>query len=69
MIRNFIYLDIDKMQSISSQIFEGVTEYIINESNGEISNSEEQKGPVGSGRVVGDILKQQDKKSEKKILK
>ena len=68
MIKNFIYLDIDKLYSMSSQIFEGITEYIVGESASEVERSEAQKGPVGSGRVMGDILRHNDKKSEKRFL-
>ena len=30
-IKSFVYLDVNKMYSISSQIFEGLTEYILSE--------------------------------------
>ena len=68
MIKNFIYLDEEKMYSLSSQLFEGVTEYVLNESSSEQGESEEQKGPVGSGRVLGDILKNSERNTEKKFL-
>lgn len=68
MIRNFIYLDIEKLNSLSSQIFEGVTEYVMNEIATEDHQNDSQKGPFGSGRIVGDILRNIDKKSEKKFL-
>lgn len=68
MIKNFIYLDEDKMYSLSSQLFEGVTEYVLNESIAEKGESEEQKGPVGSGRVLGDILRNSERNTEKKFL-
>lgn len=68
MIKNFVYLDVEKMYSLSSQIFEGVTEYILTEKKEEKESSESQKGPVGSGRILGDILKHNDRKSEKKFL-
>jgi len=68
MIKNFIYLDEEKMYSLSSQVFEGVTEYVLNEKSSESENAESQKGPVGSGRILGDILRQADKKTEKKFL-
>lgn len=68
MIKNFIYLDVEKLHSLSSQIFEGVTEYILNEQKTENENTESQKGPVGSGKILGDILKQSDTISEKKFL-
>ncbi len=68
MIKNFVYLDVEKLHSLSSQIFEGITEYILNESSTESEKSESQKGPVGSGRVLGEILKQSGKTSERKYL-
>lgn len=68
MIKNFIYLDIEKLNSLSSQVFEGVTEYILNELTTESEKSESQKGPVGSGRVIGEIIKQGERTSERKFL-
>ncbi|TYB32381.1 MAG: hypothetical protein FXF49_11780 [Flexistipes sinusarabici] len=68
MIKNFIYLDEEKMYSLSSQLFKGVTEYVLNESSSEKGESEEQKGPVGSGRILGDILKNSERNTEKKFL-
>lgn len=68
MIKNFIYLDEEKMYSLSSQLFEGVTEYVLNETTSGLDKSEEQKGPVGSGRVLGDILKNSERNTEKKFL-
>ena len=43
-IRNFIYLDNDKLNSLYSQVFEGVAEAIIESYLGETQNKEEQKG-------------------------
>lgn len=68
MIKNFIYLDEEKMYSLSSQLFEGVTEYVLSESSSEKGEAEEQKGPVGSGRVLGDILKNSERNTEKRFL-
>ncbi|MGP4970886.1 DUF6414 family protein [Psychrobacter aquimaris] len=68
MIKNIIYLDEDKMYSLSSQLFEGVTEYVLNEKNLEKSESEQQKGSMNSGRIVGDILKNSERNTEKKFL-
>lgn len=68
MIKNFIYLDEDKMYSLSSQLFEGVTEYVLNESTSSDENSEAQRGPVGSGKILGDILRNSEKRTEKKFL-
>jgi len=68
MIKNFIYLDAEKLNSLSSQVFEGVTEYILTESLNKEEKSELQKGPISCGRVIGEILKTTDKTSEKKYL-
>ncbi len=56
------------MYSLSSQLFEGVTEYVLNEKNLEKSESEEQKGYISSGKIVGDILKNSERNTEKKFL-
>lgn len=68
MIKSFIYLDPQKMYSLSSQIFEGITEYILNEKSHENSESESQKGPVGSGRVLADAMITAGRSTEKKFL-
>lgn len=68
MIKSFIYLDEEKMYSLSSQIFEGITEYVLNESGSQNLESETQKGPVGSGKVLADVIKNSNKSTEKKFL-
>ena len=67
-IRSFLYLDNYKMYSISSQIFEGLTEYIVTSNGEEKSESETQKGPIGSGKVLGDIIQKSSNQSEKRFL-
>lgn len=39
-IKSFIYLDEDKMYSISSQLFEGMTQYILQENVAGINEEE-----------------------------
>ena len=68
MIKSFIYLDEQKMYSLSSQIFEGITEYVLNEAGSESQDSESQKGPVGSGKILADVIKNSSKSTEKKFL-
>lgn len=68
MIKNFLYLDVEKLHSLSSQVFEGITEYILDETFSEKQENESQKGPIGSGRIIGDILKLGEKVSERKYL-
>ena len=65
-IKSFIYLDEYKMYSIFSQIFEGVTESLTNYQGSATEKGEEQKGPVGSGRIMADILKSESGTQEKK---
>lgn len=68
MIKNFIYLDEQKMYSLSSQIFEGITEYVLKEESSENQDSESQKGPLGSGRILADVIIKSNKETEKKFL-
>ena len=66
-IKSFIYLDEYKIYSISSQIFEGTTEYLMSYQESTIKREEEQKGPIGSGRTDGDVLKFESGTQEKNI--
>lgn len=68
MIKSFIYLDEQKMYSLSSQIFEGITEYVLSENSTEENNSTNQAGPLGSGRMLADAMRVSDKSTEKKFL-
>nr|WP_100637286.1 hypothetical protein [Marinomonas sp. ef1] len=45
-------MDEEKMYSLSSQIFSGVKEYILNETHSDKSEDEHQNGPLGSGRSI-----------------
>ena len=67
-IRSFVYLDEYKMYSISSQIFEGLTEYVVDYSLEGEEEKEEQRGRVGSGRVLADIIRKEAGTEEKKFL-
>ncbi|MFC0349510.1 DUF6414 family protein [Undibacterium danionis] len=68
MIKSFIYLDEQKMYSLSSQIFEGITDYILNEQSSITEETETQKGPVASGKILADVIKSSLKSTEKKFL-
>ena len=67
-IKSFIYLDEYKMYSISSQIFEGITESLVSYQGSTTEKEEEQKGEFGSGRIMADILKSESGTEEKKYL-
>ena len=67
-IKSFIYLDEYKMYSISSQIFEGITESLMSYQGSTTEKEEGQKGPIASGRVMADILKSESGTQEKKYL-
>lgn len=56
MIRNFIYLNNEKLRSLSSQIFEGFTESVISNLTETTTSETSQKGPINSGRLVADIF-------------
>ena len=67
-IKSFLYLDEYQMYSISSQIFEGVTEYMIDYQGTSTGEEESQSGPFASGRVMANILASETKTEERKYL-
>jgi hypothetical protein len=67
-IKSFIYLDEIKMYSVSSQLFEGLTDQIINYKLDRKSEEEEQKGPFSSGRKLADIIIKEGGTKEIKFL-
>lgn len=67
-IKCFVYLDKYKMYSISSQIFEGLTEYILDYTSEGREDRTEQKGPFGSGRLLGDIISTETGTEHKRFL-
>ncbi|QJX45822.1 hypothetical protein HMJ29_02270 [Hymenobacter taeanensis] len=67
-IKSFIYLDEYKMYSISSQIFEGITESILKTESNSSEQDTSQKGPMASGRVMADIISASYKNTEKRYL-
>jgi len=67
-IRLFIYLDNYKMYSISSQLFEGLTEYIVKSETANFKETNSQKGNFGTGRLMADIVEKNAQSTEKKFL-
>lgn len=67
-IKSFIYLDDYKLYSLSSQMFQGFTEYIISGSTASTEEEEKQKGAFASGKMMSDILKEEKSSTEKKYL-
>src|SRR5690606_22962094 len=67
-LRSFIYLDNYKMYSISSQLFEGLTDYIVKTQQEKSTEKEHQKGPHFSGKVLANILEVDSSHHEKKFL-
>lgn len=67
-MKSFIYLDRFKMYSLSSQLMEGVTDYILEETRNSTVDEESQKGPVASGRIIAEIIEKASTSFEKKFL-
>lgn len=67
-IKSFIYLDNQKMYSISSQLFEGLTEHIINSERDIDTQNTTQKGKFNSGEIMADIIQKESGSTEKKFL-
>ncbi|WP_223554827.1 hypothetical protein [Pseudomonas sp. BF-R-01] len=67
-MKSFIYLDRFKMYSLSSQLMEGVTDYILEETRDSVADETTQKGPVASGRIIAEIIEKTSASFEKKFL-
>ena len=67
-IKNLIYLDEYKMYSISSQLFGGLTEHVINVEHSGAEQDERQGGPFASGRTLANILKSGTSIEERRFL-
>lgn len=67
-IKSFIYLNNEHMYSLASQLFEGLVDRYIESEVEENKESEGQKGPIGSGNYMADVLKSQKGKTENKFL-
>lgn len=67
-MKSFVYLDEYKMYSLSSQLLEGVTDYVIKESKRSDSDVEEQEGPRNSGKKLAEIIETTSANVEKKFL-
>lgn len=67
-MKSFVYLDENKMYSLSSQLLEGVTDYVIKESKRSDSDTEHQEGPRNSGRKLAEIIETTSAHVEKKFL-
>lgn len=67
-IKSFIYLDNDKMYSISSQLFEGLTEYILRDNKTTSTEDDQQKAQTFSGELMREILQQEKGSSEKRFF-
>lgn len=67
-IREFIYLDTDKLISLSSQLFEGFIESVTSDERAAKSKSEEQKGPLASGEKLGVLLKSEQGRLETRSI-
>jgi hypothetical protein len=67
-LRQFLYLDDDKMYSLYSQMSSGLTESIVSHIEEGKSDAEEQKGPVGSGRFLADMAFSRKGQTERRFL-
>ena len=67
-LKSFIYLDEYKLYSLYSQMFEGITEFLVSSLGTQVEEGEKQKGVLGSGRELVDLLRKNEAIHEKKYL-
>ena len=66
-IRDFIYVDKDRLNSLYSQVYEGVIEAVIESYNSELANSKESKSAI-KGQTLETQVAELSSKTENKIL-
>ena len=67
-IKSFIYLDEYKLASLSSQLFEGMTEYVLKSEIDTHTENSTQKGSMLKGSVMGDAITEGNASAEKRYL-
>ncbi len=67
-VKLFIYLDEDKMYSLSSQLFEGITNHILSGDSSVVGSGESQKGNYATGNFMANMMIQQTMHSESRSL-
>ncbi len=67
-IKSFIYLDEYKLASLSSQLFEGMTEYVLKSAVDTHTENATQKGSLMKGSMMGDAITEGNASEEKKYL-
>lgn len=67
-VRSFIYLDEHKLYSYSSQIFEGLTEYIVSTRTEGREQNESGTAPLKSDQILADIFSEHSATEEKRFL-
>lgn len=67
-LRHFIYLDTEKLYSISSQLFNGFTEEVISEKGNQESTDENQKMGYTKGKTLGHLYVEATKSIERRFL-
>lgn len=67
-LRNYVYIDTEKLYSFSSQVFSGVTKELVSTSTSIENKGEEQKGVVGSGQKLVDYIETANSSVETKYL-
>jgi hypothetical protein len=68
MIRSLLYLDEQKLFSLSSQIMEGVSQYLLTAKSVESEEATSQAGPFASGRALADVIKSSTTSVERRVL-
>ena len=65
-IRDFLYLDVDRLYSLSSQVFEGVAAHIVESFQSDNTKTTEVKGTFG--KRIGEEVAEAALRTENKIL-
>src|SRR5579875_3771140 len=68
LIRDFIYIDVDRLYSLYSQVFEGVAAQILISKTKEGTNRANQKGALLAGKETEDLVTEASQETSNKLL-
>lgn len=67
-VKDFLYLDIDRLYSLYSQVFEGIVEQIVHSFENSLGHSDNQKGAFLSGSSIEAQVAEVSRRTESRFL-
>jgi hypothetical protein len=67
-VRDFIYVDVERVYSLYSQLFKGIVDRIVDSLEGSEDSTKSQRGPVLQGSVVESSVSELQRRTEVRVM-